>query len=153
MASVSATNGLGMAELTQLLSASSSPLRQAGLSSSQVKSTLQDASTSDIAQLSDAAAKLQLAGGLFGTQDTSQTASLFSTSSSASSSSASSSDILDGIFKTLSTTADSTSSSSGPSVTDQFASYRTQLLAEKVQTLFGTDSTSSASGTLLNVFA
>jgi hypothetical protein len=160
MDSVTATNGSGMADLIQLLSSSGSPLLSSGLSSSQIQSTLQNASPSDIVQLSDEALQLQVAESLFGSPDTSQTTSLFSDSSSSSSST-----ILANLLATLSagsaaTTSnaseDSSSSASSPStssVADQIASYQTQLQAEQMQTLFGTASTTGVSGTSLNVFA
>jgi hypothetical protein len=137
MDSVTATNGSGMADLIQLLSSSGSPLLSSGLSSSQIQSTLQNASPSDIVQLSDEALQLQVTEGLF-----------------AASSSPSSGATLSSTLSTLTAAPDSTASDpSASSVATQFSNYQSQLQAEEVQALFGTGSKTGMPRTSLNVFA
>jgi len=151
MDAVTASNDPGMTYLTQLLSSSGSPLVSSGLSSSQIQSVLQDASPSDIVQLSDQAMQLQSVDLLFGNPDTSQTASLFPASSTSNSSA-----ILDNILATLTTpsnptTSNASGSSAAPSLAGQMASYQSQLQTEEMQTLFGTSSTTAVPGTSLSV--
>jgi hypothetical protein len=147
MSSVTAVNNLNLSYLTQVLSNATSLLGLSGLSSSQVQSVLQDASPSDIVQLSDQALQLQDVNTLFGSPDTSQTAGLFSTPTPPTSS-----DTLDSILTTLSAgsgSATSTASSpAAPALASQIATYQSQLQASQVQSFLGT-----GSGTSLNVLA
>jgi len=147
MAAVASASDPGLTYLTQLLSSSGAPL--SGLSSSQLQSVLQDASPSDVVQLSDQALELQNVDLLFGNPDTSQSTGLFPVSDPTSSSA-----ILDNILANLSTTSSSTtpaSSSTAPSLADQMASYQSQLQTEEMQTMFGIGSTNGLSGTSLSV--
>lgn len=148
MGSVATSDGSGTATLIQLLSGTGSALSSSGLSSSQLQSALKGASPSDIVQLSDQALQLQVADGLFGSPEASQTAGLYSAGALFSAPSpTSSSATLDGILATLSGAASSTTP-----VSDQFATYQSELQAEQVQSLFAADSTAGVSGTSLDVF-
>jgi len=151
MDAVASTSSPGLTYLTQLLSSSGSPLFSSGLSSSQIQSILQDASPSDIVQLSDQAMQLQSVDLLFGNPDTSQTTGLVPASSASNSSA-----LLDNILATLSapsnsTTSNANGSSAAPSLAGQMASYQSQLQTEEMQTLFGTSSTTAVPGTSLSV--
>jgi hypothetical protein len=148
MDSVAATNATGTATLIQLLSNSGSPLRAAGMSAAQVQSALKDASPADIVQISDQALQQQLANGLFGNPDTSQTDGLFAAASSSSSSTT-----LDNLLTSLSATPGSaaTSGSQTASVSSQIAQYQSELQSEQAQALLGVGATSGVSGTSLNV--
>jgi hypothetical protein len=158
VSSAASTNASGMADVIQFLSNSGSPLLSAGLSSSQVQSILQNASPSDVVQLSDQAMQLQEMDNLFGSPDASQTAGLFSSPSPTSSSST-----LDNILASLtgSSTAATPSSSAGSassasdsstsSLATQMASYQSELQTEALQAMFGTDPNSGTSGTSLDV--
>jgi hypothetical protein len=140
-----------MNDIIQRLSSPDSPLLSAGLSSSQIHSVLQDASPSDVVQLSNQALQLQEVDNLFGASDTSQTAGLFSASSTSSPSAT-----LDSILASLPAGSDSTTSNtsegSTSSLASQVASYQSELQAEETQALFGTVST-GVSGASLNVLA
>lgn len=157
MSSVSATNTSGMSDMIQLLSSSSSPLASAGLSSSQIQSALKNASPTDIVHLSDQAIQMQEATALFGSSDTSQTNSLFSTPSSSSSD-----DTFNNLIAALNSAASSATSSSSSSssqstsnssLATDMANYQSQLQVNSIQSLFGTNSTTATSGTLLNTLA
>jgi hypothetical protein len=155
---VASTNGAGTASLIQLLASAGSPLRAAGQSASQIQSELQNASPTDIVQLSEQALQLQVADGLFGSPDSSATDGPFGASSSASSSAT-----LNGILASMSATpASTTASGSGSSqqsaasdttssVPSQMALYQSELQSEQAQALLGMGSTAGVSGTSLNV--
>jgi hypothetical protein len=148
MDSIAATNATGTASLIQLLSNSGSPLRAAGMSAAEVQSALKNASPADIVQISDQALQLQLANGLFGNPDTSQTDGLFGAASPSSSTTT-----LNNLLASLSATPGSaaTSGSPAPSVSTQIASYQSELQSEQAQALLAVGSTSGVSGTSLNV--
>jgi hypothetical protein len=154
---VSSTNSAGMTDLIQLLSSSSSPLVSSGLSSSQIQSALQKASPDDIVQLSDQAMQLQEFDTMFGSSDTSQTTSLFSTPSASSSN-----DTFNNLIAALNSASSSTTSSaissgsqstSSSSLASDMANYQSQLQVEGMQALFGMNSTQGTSGTLLDTLA
>ena len=145
---VSSTNNAGLSYLTQLLSGSGSPL-----SSSQVQSVLQNASPTDVVQLSDQALQMQEVEGLFGNPQASQTAGLFSNATQPSSSTT-----LEGILAELtapssSTTSNTSTSPSPASLASQMATYQGELQSEQMQTLFGTATTTAASPSPLNLLA
>ncbi|MGD0773542.1 MAG: hypothetical protein ABSC05_12040 [Candidatus Solibacter sp.] len=155
---VTSTNASGTANLIQLLSSSGSPLRAAGQSASQIQSELQNASPTDIVELSEQALQLQVADGVFGNADTAQTDGFFGASSLASSSAT-----LDSILASVSgASASTTASGSGSSqpsaasgttssVPSQMALYQSELQSETAQALLGIGSTAGVSGTSLNV--
>lgn len=155
MSPVTTPNTSGMANLIQSLSSSDSPLAAIGLSSSQIQSALQHASPNDVAQLSVQALQLQEVSVMFGSPDTSQSGGLFPSPATTSSS--------DTIFNNLLATLDSTSALATPTpsaassqsatsstLASEVATAQNQMRSETLQSLFGTDSTTGASGTLLN---
>ena len=95
-----------------------------GLSGSQIQSMLQEASPEDIVQLSDQALDLQSVDALFSLSPP-----------------ANSDSIPDSILANL-------AASEAPS--NRVASYQAQLQAQEVQSLFGTTTTSGASGTTVD---
>jgi hypothetical protein len=66
MSSVASTNSTGVSDILQILSNSGSAVFSGALSTSQVQSTLKNASPSDIAQISEQAIQLQQTDTLFG---------------------------------------------------------------------------------------
>jgi hypothetical protein len=147
MGSVTSPNP-GVADLLQILSTAGSPSLSSVLSSSSVQSALTNASPADLVQLSDQALQLQVANGLFGSPDPSQTAGLFSGASPYNPST-----ILDNLLTSLyspssgSTTA-GTPTSPASSTANQLAIYQSELQSEQAQALLGTDTTAGTSGTL-----
>lgn len=151
MDSVTSTSNSGMTYLTQLLSSPTSPLASSGLSSTQIQSVLQNASPSDIVQLSDSALQLQNIDSLFGSPSASQTDGLFSLSSPPSSGAT-----LASILATLNPSTDSQAPTTTPapsSLADQFSAYQNQLQSEQIAALFGTGSPAGLAGTSLNALA
>jgi hypothetical protein len=125
MGTVASTNA-GLTDVLQTLSSVGSPLMST-LSTPALQSALQNASTSDIVKLSDAALQLENTEELFGTSNSSPA-------------------------NLLSTLESSTPASGTSSTAEQLAAAQSDLQEQQTAALFG-DNTGSTSNSLLNVIA
>ena len=98
-----------------------------------LQSALQNASPADIVKLSDAALQLQATDEMFGVSDTSDPTNLLSAPESSVAGST------------------TTPSSSSGSAADQLASAESDLQAQQVAALFGTNNASTVENSLFNV--
>jgi len=128
-ASAGSTNP-GLADALQLITNSASPALSSLLSSSNVQAALQNASPSDLVELSDQALQVQVVDGLFGNADGSATQTDPSTA-------------LSNILSELNppATASSTASTPLPSLASQLAIYQDQQQGQDTQALLGSGST------------
>ena len=127
LGTVASTNP-ALSSLLQTL-ASASPELSSALSPPAVQSALQNASASDIVQLSDQALQLQTTDLLFGTPGTSDPSSLFSTLLAPA------------------------GSSPATSLTNPLAAYQSNLQVQEMQALFGIDTQSTTPSTPFNILA
>ena len=131
MGTVASTNA-GLTNLLQTLSSVGSPLTST-LSTPALQSALQHASPADIVKLSDAALQLQATDQMFGVSNTSDPTNLLSALESSAAGST------------------TTPSSSSGSAADRLAAAESDLQAQQVAALFGTNNVSTATTSLFNV--
>jgi hypothetical protein len=120
----------GLADALQLITNSASPALSSLISSPNVQAALQNASPSDLVELSDQALQTQVVDGLFGNADGSATQTDPSST-------------LSGILAELNPPAasSSTSSTPSPSLASQLAIYQDQQQGQDTQALLGSGST------------
>jgi hypothetical protein len=142
-----ATDGFSVSDLVQSLTGAGSPQLAATLSTPAVQAALQNAPTSDLVNLSSQALKLQETGQLFGSEGTTETATLASILYPLAS-------LLAKANSTAGTAAGSGTSSSNPasalSSTSLANQLQSDLQAEEMQSLFGIAPTASPPSSLFD---
>ncbi len=128
---MSSVTNTDLSSLTQYLSGTSSPLLAAGLSASQIKKVVADATPEDVVKLSDEAMQLQNVGDLFGSSQT-------STSQQSG---------ISNVFDAMAQAQQNSQNSQSGTLTEL-----NQSQTANIQALFGTtNSSSDTTGTSLNV--